>query len=567
MGKDTIYTRRQIEGMIADGKAIVIVDQMVLRLDSWLNFHPGGDKAIRHMVGRDATDEVNCLHSAETRARMHKFQIGKIQGEWLNFQPPLHDGKFRPYVEGCEDNDDDLISSGDDSEPVALDGTRSTRSSSASSEDHGFLHDPSVRRRKLGTNPSYATSSVTSVSDIGDTSCELDTESARQLAADLEKYPSPDRETQKYIIERYRQLEKVLRAEGLFECRYRCYMIELARYLTLLSSSLISLHFGWYKVSAFFLGAFWQQITFSAHDAGHLAITHNFQLDTAIGIFIANFCGGLSLGWWKLSHNVHHIVTNEPEHDPDIQHLPFFAVSHRFFEGIYSTYYKRPMPYDLVSRYLIPVQNWLYHPILCFGRFNLYRLSWEYLIRGLGPNRGVTWWHRWFECAGMVVFWGWFGWGVVWRGILGGGGGWWDVFWFVMISHVVTMPLHVQITLSHFAMSTADLGVEESFPQKMLRTTMDVDCPWWLDFFHGGLQFQAVHHLFPRLPRHNLRRAQNHVIEFCRDVRVPYSIYGFYDGNKEVLSHLKEIGRLATVLAECQSAIMIEEGKKFGGHF
>ena len=28
------------------------------------------------------------------------------------------------------------------------------------------------------------------------------------------------------------------------------------------------------------------------------------------------------IAWWKHSHNVHHIITNHPEHDPDIQHLP-----------------------------------------------------------------------------------------------------------------------------------------------------------------------------------------------------------------------------------------------------
>ena len=52
-------TRRQVEGLIADGKAVVIVDGEVLKLDAWLKYHPGGDKAIFHMLGRDATDEVN----------------------------------------------------------------------------------------------------------------------------------------------------------------------------------------------------------------------------------------------------------------------------------------------------------------------------------------------------------------------------------------------------------------------------------------------------------------------------------------------------------------------------
>lgn len=52
-------TNREIEALIADGKAIIIKDQHVLKVDAWMKYHPGGDKAIRHMVGRDATDEVN----------------------------------------------------------------------------------------------------------------------------------------------------------------------------------------------------------------------------------------------------------------------------------------------------------------------------------------------------------------------------------------------------------------------------------------------------------------------------------------------------------------------------
>ena len=57
--KNRILSRRQIESLIAAGHSIVIVDDKVLKVDSWLPFHPGGDKAIQHMVGRDATDEVH----------------------------------------------------------------------------------------------------------------------------------------------------------------------------------------------------------------------------------------------------------------------------------------------------------------------------------------------------------------------------------------------------------------------------------------------------------------------------------------------------------------------------
>jgi delta8-fatty-acid desaturase len=56
---EALLSRREVEGLIAEGKAIIIVDQKVLKVDPWIKYHPGGDGAIRHMIGRDATDEVN----------------------------------------------------------------------------------------------------------------------------------------------------------------------------------------------------------------------------------------------------------------------------------------------------------------------------------------------------------------------------------------------------------------------------------------------------------------------------------------------------------------------------
>lgn len=56
---ESVLSRRQVEGLIADGRSIIILDQRVLKVDPWLKYHPGGDKAIMHMIGRDATDEVN----------------------------------------------------------------------------------------------------------------------------------------------------------------------------------------------------------------------------------------------------------------------------------------------------------------------------------------------------------------------------------------------------------------------------------------------------------------------------------------------------------------------------
>jgi delta8-fatty-acid desaturase len=54
-----VLSRREIESRIANDQLIIILGTDVLRLDLWIKLHPGGELAIKHMVGRDATDEVN----------------------------------------------------------------------------------------------------------------------------------------------------------------------------------------------------------------------------------------------------------------------------------------------------------------------------------------------------------------------------------------------------------------------------------------------------------------------------------------------------------------------------
>jgi delta8-fatty-acid desaturase len=54
-----VLSRSSIHQLIANGHLIVIANTQVLKLDDWVNRHPGGVKTILHMVGRDATDEIN----------------------------------------------------------------------------------------------------------------------------------------------------------------------------------------------------------------------------------------------------------------------------------------------------------------------------------------------------------------------------------------------------------------------------------------------------------------------------------------------------------------------------
>lgn len=214
--------------------------------------------------------------------------------------------------------------------------------------------------------------------------------------------------------------------------------------------------------------------------------------------------------------------------------------------------------WDAAAEFLIPYQKYTYYPVMGIARFNLYLLSWLHVLSSKSSSLGSSkaWWIRPTEIAFMMCYWFLFGYLLLWRTLPT----WTLRVAFVLISHIVTMPLHVQITLSHWGMSTSDLGEDESFPQRQLRTTLDVDCPAWLDFIHGGLQFQAIHHLFPRVPRHNLRKVQAMVREFCADTDIPYSILGFLDGNRKVIGRLEEVSEQVKMLVNCQK-YMAETGE------
>ena len=536
------WSRREIEGLIADGRKIIILGDQVLKVDAWLPYHPGGDKAILHMVGRDGTDEITALHSVEAQAHMQKYVIGRVRERWENFLPPIQGGIFRPL-------NSKHVDSGKEDEKLAPSPVSNTEEA-----------ENVIRLRHPGNDMPI---SQASSKPVLEQSMSVEASIAHAISSDLSQYPCLDKGSQDEVVSKYRQLDEKLKSEGLYQCPYNSYAVEFARYLILFILFYTSLHYSYYILSSLFLGLLWHLLAFTVHDAGHLSITHGFHTDSCIGIFVADFLGGLSVGWWKRNHNVHHIATNSPEHDPDIQHMPFFAISSQFFASLRSTYYDRKMELGTIAGFFIKHQHYLYYPILLMGRFNLYRLAWSYLLDpAQSPRKGPAWWHRYLEISGQVFFWYWFGYRTLYLSVPT----WSSRIMFLLVSHMVTAPLHVQLTLSHFAMSSADVGIHESFAQKMVRTTMDIDCPPWLDFVHGGLQFQVVHHLFPRLPRHNLRRAQRHVKEFCDEARIPYIIFGFARGNMEVLSRLGEVAGQLKVLEECRKVAAKDMIENCRGH-
>jgi len=84
--------------------------------------------------------------------------------------------------------------------------------------------------------------------------------------------------------------------------------------------------------------------------------------------------------------------------------------------------------------------------------------------------------------------------------------------------------------------------------RNQLDTTLDVDCPPWLDWLHGGVHFQVVHHLWPRLPRHALRQATAEFDALCAKHGLRRKHLGFVAANQKVLRKLRAVANASRKL-------------------
>jgi delta8-fatty-acid desaturase len=336
--------------------------------------------------------------------------------------------------------------------------------------------------------------------------------------------------------------------------------------------------------SAVILGITWQQLAFIGHDFGHMNTkrgVNKYVSLLATGLF------GVSVNWWKHNHNVHHIITNSIEHDPDIQHLPFLCISQKIIKmkKYYSTYYDKMISFDTWSKFFVSGQHKTFYLDMALARINLYLQSSLFLSKNLCQN-------RYAEIIALSVFWLWYT-CLVWQIESG-----LSKCLFIVVSHVVAGIVHIQITLSHFSMKVFEdsqcteknypdyeiidkiaddlVGknstnsnkflrhlieavcvetlyndsdsedekddMEDNFITRQFKTTLNIRCPRYMDWFHGGLQLQLEHHLFPHVSRSRLRElSEKFVIPFAVKYKLPYYSVTFIEANRLVCARLKEV--------------------------
>src|ERR1700693_5673461 len=95
---------------------------------------------------------------------------------------------------------------------------------------------------------------------------------------------------------------------------------------------------------------------------------------------------------------------------------------------------------------------------------------------------------------------------------------------------------------NHKGMPQTDADSRMDFVRTQVLTARNVRGHPLTDLWYGSLNYQIEHHLFPGMPRLNMRRAQPIVQQFCKERGIDYHETSFLDSYRELLGFLNAIG-------------------------
>lgn len=309
---------------------------------------------------------------------------------------------------------------------------------------------------------------------------------------------------------------------GLFEKRPAYYLRKLAEIAAICalsaavwaySQSVLAL-----AVVAVLLALGLTQLAYIGHDAGHHQVFRLRRNNEWLGMVIINFFVGFSYGWWVDKHNRHHENPNELDHDPDIE-FPLMVFDRHQLEGRRAAW----------QRFFIRHQAWFFLPLLTLLPFSMKRDAWQFLRQHAPPRRRAE---ILLSFAHVVVF------GAA---IFGGLGLAHGLLFLAVHQAAFGVLLGTAFAANHKGMPIVHAVEEKSFLWRQTFTTRNLRAHPFTGFWYGGLDCQIEHHLFPMLPRRNLRQATAAIRELCAKRGVPYHESSVAESYAEILQHLHDV--------------------------
>ncbi|MEJ7831768.1 MAG: acyl-CoA desaturase [Nocardioides sp.] len=329
----------------------------------------------------------------------------------------------------------------------------------------------------------------------------------------------------------YTDLAAQIRETGLLGRRYAYYwtriVVAVAAFCALWAGFFLLGDSWWQLLLAGALGVLSTQFGFLGHDAAHRQVFRSGSWNDWMSRVMAGFAG-LSHSWWKGKHNKHHAAPNQEGRDPDIAPGAVAFTPDAVDQRTGFTWW------------LAQHQGWFFFPLLTLEGLNLHVSSVDPLWR-----RGVTR-HQRIE-AGVVAL---------------------RLAAYVVVLLLVLPPglasafVGVQAAVFGLCLGGAFAPNHKGMPIVSPTTTLDflrrqvlmsrnVRGGLVVDFVLGGLNYQIEHHLFPSMPRPNLRHARPIVRAYCEEHQVSYAEVGLLESYAIVVDYLNHVGLRARGPFEC----------------
>ncbi|MGH3943095.1 MAG: fatty acid desaturase family protein [Pseudonocardiaceae bacterium] len=329
----------------------------------------------------------------------------------------------------------------------------------------------------------------------------------------------------------FEELNALARKAGLLEPRRDYYTFKIAfNFLLLVGcyAALLLIGNSWWQLAvAVALAVAFVQTGFIAHDTGHKQISRAKKPSELLGMLHMNVLLGVAYGWWINHHNRHHSNPNNLDIDPDTVRRPVIF-------DVDELAVKASTPF---RRFIIRFQSVMFFVLLGHEAYRV--RSAGVRAAALGGLKSPK-----LELSLMAVhFIGYFA----------------AVFLSMspvkavvfIVVHQVLFGLYLGAVFApnHKGMPVYRSDVELDWLHRQVLTSRNVYSSRFTDFVYGGLNYQIEHHLFPSMPRVNLRRVRPIVKQYCATHGISYEEVPVWASYAAVARFFGKVSRQARLAA------------------
>jgi fatty acid desaturase len=320
----------------------------------------------------------------------------------------------------------------------------------------------------------------------------------------------------------YTLLKRRIQEAGLLDKRPSYYALSISTNLLAFTACLIVLFTVrsiWAQaIAAFGLAIVSGQLGFQLHDSGHRQMFAAPWKNALVGLLTGDGMLGMSYGWWVQKHNRHHGNPNDVDLDPDID------------VGAICYTREQAMARRGPGRWLAMYQVYFFFPLTTLLAWSMHITGLTYLIKE--PSR-----YRRLEFGILAAH------AVLYIGTLVFFLGPWSALMVALIHKGIGGAYLASVFApNHKGMLQTDSNSRLDFVRTQVLTARNIRGHPITDLWYGSLNYQIEHHLFPNMPRVNMRRAQPIVKQFCAERGIDYYETSFFESYRELLGFLNEVG-------------------------